>query len=347
MAPKWMIYGANGFTGALIAREAVRQGLSPVLAGRSSSVIRLARELDLQYRVFSLDDIKRVRYGLDGINVMLLTAGPFSATSAAMVQGCLAQGCHYLDITGEIDVLEAVHARGVEADRRGVALCPGVGFDVIPTDCLAAALVDAMPDATLLRLGFDTRSGFSPGTAKTAVEGLAGGGKVRRDGRIQSVPLGWKTDRIDFGNGPRFAVTIPWGDVATAYYTTGIPNIEVYIPMSPRSVNWLKRADRVRPLLGLHPVQAWLKKRAGKVRGPDEEKRRHTPTYVWGEVRNADHEVRTGRVVTANGYDVTIHGSLLVVRHLLENPAAGAVTPARLLGPDLVTRLPGSSGIRI
>ncbi len=345
MAENWMIYGAAGYTGTMIAREAVRQGMRPVLAGRGESVSALANELGLPHRLFPLDDADRIRQGLAGMDLVLLTAGPFSATSAAMVQGCLEQGCHYIDITGEIEVFEAVHARGGEAKEKGVVLCPGVGFDVIPTDCIAATLAKSMPDAHLLRLGFDSRSGPSPGTAKTAVEGLAGGGRARLDGQIRQVPLGWKTDRIDFGDGPKLAVTIPWGDVATAYYTTGIPNIEVYMPLSPKSVKWVRRANWVRPLLGLGPVQSLMKKQAGKVRGPDEETRRRTPTHVWGDVRNGAGDVRTARVVTANGYDVTVSGSLTVVRHLLENPAAGAVTPARLLGAGLISRLPGSGEI--
>ena len=121
---------------------------------------------------------------------------------------CLATHAHYLDITGEISVFE--HSRTLDAAARaaGIVVCPGVGFDVIPTDCVAAALKAALPDATQLALGFDSRSGFSPGTAKTSVEGLAQGGKVRKDGRIISVPLAYKTRRIDFGDGEKLAMTI-------------------------------------------------------------------------------------------------------------------------------------------
>ena len=347
MPDQWMVYGVTGYTGALIAREAVRQGLKPLLAGRSESVAAIAGELDLESRIFSLKDADAVRQGLEGMKLVLLTAGPFSATSAPVVQACLDQGCHYLDITGEIDVFEAVFARDAEARDRNVALCPGVGFDVIPTDCVAAVLADALPDAHMLRLGFESHSGFSPGTAKTSVEGFAGGGRIRRNGRIQRVPLGYKFDRIDFGAGPRLGVTIPWGDVSTAYYTTGIPNIETYIPISPRNARRMMVANWIRPLAALRPVQALMKKRAGKVRGPDENKRSRTPAYVWGDIRNGKKEVRTARVVTANGYDVTIHGSLSVVRHLLENHAAGALTPSRLMGPDFVSRLPGCGEIEI
>src|SRR4029450_11479577 len=171
---------------------------------------------------------------------------------------------HYLDITGEISVFE--HARTLDAAARavGIVICPGVGFDVIPTDCVAAALKAALPDATHLALGFDSRSGFSPGTAKTSVEALAQGGKVRQDGRIVSVPLAYKTRRIDFGDGEKLAMTIPWGDISTAYTTTGIPNIEVYIPGSPAMVARARRANRVRWLLGIRLVQSVMKRRIEK-----------------------------------------------------------------------------------
>lgn len=350
MAGDWMIYGATGYTGRLIAQAAVREGLRPVLAGRSAAPLAtLAGELGLEYLAFELDDAQALSEGLAGMRLVLLTAGPFSATSAPMVAACLARRCHYLDITGEIAVFEAVHARGEEAAQAGLVLCPGVGFDVIPTDCIAARLKEALPDATHLSLGFDSRSGPSPGTAKTALEGLSAGGKVRRDGRIVTVPLAWKSRHIDFGAGLKQAVTIPWGDVSTAFYTTGIPNIETYIPMSPAAIKRLRRANWLRPLLGWTPVQRYLKQQIERrVRGPDETTRSRTPTYVWGEVRNAAGEACTARVLTANGYDVTVAGALAVVRYLLsEQVAGGAITPSRLLGAELVSQLPGSSEIYV
>ena len=45
---EWLIYGANGYTGELIAREARKRGMTPILAGRSQeSVASLAGELGL------------------------------------------------------------------------------------------------------------------------------------------------------------------------------------------------------------------------------------------------------------------------------------------------------------
>jgi short subunit dehydrogenase-like uncharacterized protein len=345
-----MIYGANGYTGELIAREAQARGLRPVLAGRSPRKIEaLARELGLESRVFDLANVDASANQLAGISVVLHCAGPFSATSAPMLEACLMSKTHYLDISGEIAVFEHAQALNSRAQQQGIVICPGVGFDVIPTDCVAAALKAALPDATQLALGFDSRSGFSPGTAKTSVEGLAQGGRVRRNGKIVQVPLAFKTRKIDFGDGEKLAMSIPWGDVSTAFYTTGIPNIEVYIPGSPRLIANARRANYFRWLLGLKPVQDLLKKRIGSsVKGPDADTRERMPTYVWGEARNAKGATKTARIRTANGYSLTVTGSLAVVDHLLKHdPKGGSYTPAKLVGADLVTRLPGSGKLEI
>jgi short subunit dehydrogenase-like uncharacterized protein len=345
-----MIYGANGYTGELIAREAKKRGLSPVLAGRNAEKIAvLAQELGLESRVFGLDDPAALAGQLHGIGLVLHCAGPFSATAAPMMEACLRAKAHYLDITGEIAVFELAQSKHTEAQQAGVVLCPGVGFDVIPTDCVAAALKKALPDATHLALGFDSRSGFSPGTAKTSVEGLAQGGKVRRDGKIVATPLAYKVRKINFGDGEKPAMTIPWGDVSTAYHSTGIPNIEVYIPGSPGMIANARRANHFRWLLGLGFVQNLIKARIAKtVKGPSEQLRAKLPTYVWGEVTNAKGEKKTARIRTANGYSLTITGSLAVVDFLLKNtPAGGAYTPSKLVGADLVTLLPESGSLTV
>jgi short subunit dehydrogenase-like uncharacterized protein len=347
----WLLYGANGYTGELVAREAAKRGMRPILAGRDRTRIEpLARELGLDHRVFDLKHAEGVATGLQGIQLVLHCAGPFSATSAPMIQGCLNAGAHYLDISGEISVFEHAHSLNAAAQAAGVVLCPGVGFDVIPTDCLALALKQALPDASHLFLGFDTRSGLSPGTAKTAIEGIGLGGQVRINGQITTVPHAWKVRRINYGDGEKKAMTIPWGDVSTAFHSTGIPNIEVYLPapglmvLASRIGNhfgWLMRRPAV--------IQRLQKFVEGRVKGPDAQHREYLPTYVWGEVRNAAGQRKTARVKTANGYDVTVHGSLAVVTHLLQAApeGGGCYTPSRLMGADLIGQLPGSGPVQI
>lgn len=347
---QWMIYGAYGYTGELIAREAVRRGHKPVLAGRSLEKAQaLADELGLEAIGFSLDNVEQATQHIKGFSLVLNCAGPFSATAEPMMRACIRARTNYLDITGEIAVFELAQSLNDKARSAGIVLCPGVGFDVIPTDCVAASLKAALPDATHLALGFDSRSGFSPGTAKTSVEGLAQGGKVRRDGRIETVPLAYQVRRIDFGDGEKDAMTIPWGDVSTAYHSTGIPNIEVFIPSSPRMIKSAKSANYLRPLLGIKFVQKLIKARIARtVKGPDEAARAKMPTFVWGEVTNGRGEKKTARIRTANGYSLTITGSLAVIEHLMENqPTGGAYTPSKLVGAGLVTRLPESGDLLI
>ena len=185
----WMVYGATGYSGKLIVERAVKAGMQPVVAGRSEAKVKvLAAEFGLDYRVFSIDMLEKSDALISQMALVLNCAGPFSQTADVMMQACLKQQAHYIDITGEIDVFELGASLNTAAKDRGVVLCPGVGFDVIPTDCVAAKLKKMMPDATHLTLGFDSRSGFSPGTAKTSAEALPNGGKVRKDGKIITVP---------------------------------------------------------------------------------------------------------------------------------------------------------------
>ena len=348
--PHWMIYGASGYTGRLVAEQAQREGLAPILGGRNpASLHALGSTLGLECRVFDLNDSATAQAALADVAVLANCAGPFSATAAPLIEACLASATHYVDITGEIAVFEHAHSLDDVAQAAGIVLCPGVGFDVIPTDCMAACLKEAMPEATQLALGFDSGSGPSPGTAKTMLEGLKLGGKVREAGRLRDVPLGYKRRDIDFGRGLKHAVTIPWGDVATAYYSTGIGDIEVYMPMPPTAAIGMRMMDTLRPLLGRDRVQDWLKEQVDKrVHGPDELARSKLRTWVWGEVRNARGERRTARLETANGYDVTIHGVLFAVRHLLAKPeSAGYFTPSKLFGTRCIEQLPGSGRIVI
>lgn len=346
----WLLYGANGYTGELIAREAVRRGMRPILAGRSKQKIdALAAELDCPSAVFDLDDHTALVSALQNAAAVLHCAGPFSATARSMMQACLACHVHYFDITGEIPIFELAHSVNDKAERADIVLCPGVGFDVVPTDCVALKLKQALPNATHLALGFDSRSGLSKGTAKTAIESAGNGSRARRDGQIVDMPLAAQTRRIDFGNGEKFAVGIPWGDVSTAYYSTGIGNIDVFTASSPKAVAQMRRANLLRPLLRRRWIKGLIKYGIQRrLQPPNQAQRDNNPSFVWGEVRNADGETVTAKVRTANGYALTVASSLAIITQFLANPrVAGYVTPSMLMGADFVSTLPGSSQIQL
>jgi len=341
-----MIYGANGYTGRLIVAAAKERGMQPILAGRDRDAIEdLCRQTGFESRVFDLQDKATVRQALQGITVVLHCAGPFSATSQPMIEACLATGCHYLDITGEISVFANAHRQSDAARRADIVLLPGVGFDVVPTDCLAATLVKELPAATAMILAFESGGRMSPGTAKTSVEGLASGGCVRKDGKLKRVPLAWKSRLIPFAHGKREAMTIPWGDVFTAYISTGVPDIEVYMSAPPVTIKRLRHLRMLRPLLAMKWVQNTMKRRIEKsVKGPEEADRQASQMQLWGQVSSADGRSVSATMSTPDGYDVTVTASLGIVAYLLETEIEGGFyTPSLLMGPGYAESLPGVS----
>ena len=339
------VYGANGYTGRLIAERAVQRGHRPILAGRHPQrVIEAARALDLPSAVFDLGDAAQAARHLQQAAAVIHCAGPFSATAKPMLDTCLAAGTHYLDITGEISVFEMIHGRSAELRAGGIAAIPGVGFDVVPTDCLAALLKERLPDADQLKLAFTTLGGRpSPGTAKTMVEGLKDGGRIRRDGVIVAVPAVYKTCTVPFPSAPATAMSIGWGDVATAFYSTGIPNIEVYMAANAKTIALARVYGRTRWLMALPPVVRYLKRRVERhVVGPNAERRARSTTELWGEVRNRRGDMVSLTMRAPDGYSLTADAAVRAVEHLLAAaPPPGALTPSLAFGAGFVKELEG------
>jgi short subunit dehydrogenase-like uncharacterized protein len=344
--PSFLLYGANGYTARLIIDLARSFGLTPVLAGRSAAKLKpLAEETGLSYRVADLQDASALDALLVDIPVVLHCAGPFSKTAAPMQQACLRTGTHYLDITGEIDVFEHGLTLHDEALRQNVMLMSGVGFDVVPTDCIARYLHDRLPDATHLQLAFANDGGsLSHGTAQTALEGIGGGGKVRKNGRIETVPNAHKTVAVDFGDGtPRPCMSIPWGDVSTAWHTTGIPDIETFIGSSAGQIRLAKLGNYLGWLLRSKSVQSFLQKRVtSSVTGPDASTRQRARVHVWGKVWNAQGKTAEARLHGPEGYTLTALTALTITRKVLDGDwKAGYQTPAGCYSADLILEIDG------
>lgn len=339
----WLIYGAYGYTGRLAAELAVARGLRPVLGGRDRArTEKVAAELGLEARVFALDDATAIDRGLAGMAAVLHAAGPFVHTYEAMAGGCLRAGCHYLDITGEIPVFEGLHALDDRARECGVVLLPGVGFDVVPTDCAAATVAAALTDPVSLELAFHARGSISRGTLKTAIEGLGGPSAVRRNGEIVPAPLGSPRRTIPFADRPRDAVAIPWGDVSTAYHSTGIPNVTVYQTGLAGRLEHLQRFGAVLRRSAVRRLLTWWVDRT--VVGPDEHERARGGIRVWAAATDAAEATVTAELLCPDGYAFTADSAVTAVVALLEaEPAAGLgfLTPSLAFGPDFVDRMQG------
>ncbi len=341
---RWLLYGANGYTGRLIAQRAVELGLAPVLAGRQAAKIEpMADQLGCPWRAFSLDAPDDILQNLEGIQAVLHCAGPFCDTVRPMIRACLDASVHYLDITGEYDVIEWASDCGEQARATGNVIMPAVGFDVVPSDCLAATLAAALPDADQLLLAFTGDATLSPGTMRTVWRNVRRGGCVRREGRIVRVSLGNGFVEVPFTSGTRPAMAIPWGDIASAYHTTGIANIEVRVGLPRRQAAWVRRWRWLLPLAGLSPVQAlgrwWIQR---SVYGPGEDELAKGRIEFFGRVTNPSGQTAEAMLVTPNGYRLTADAALAVLQAVLDDQVEpGFHTPAGALGADFVRQLPG------
>ena len=348
MQNQFLLYGANGYTGVIIAKLAQHYGLQPILAGRTEANIKpLAESLDLPYRIFDLNDAAQLKKVLSTVKVVLHCAGPFADTAKQMVDACVETGVHYTDINGDISVFEFLKKYDAAAKEKNIMVMPGVGFDVVPTDCIALHLKNKMPDATNLKLAFASiAGGLSHGTATTMAGKIGEGGAARENGKIVRKPLGQKGMWVDFsGDGKKlFVMSIPWGDVSTAYFTTGIPNIETYTGMKPKvyrilklqaAFNWLLRTNFVRNII--------QKKINAKPAGPSDEQRQKSSSMVWGEASNAAGERVTAAISCYDGYTLTAHSGLIIVKKILEgNFRPGYQTPAAAYGEGLILEVPGT-----
>lgn len=335
-----IIYGANGYTGGLIVERAVGQGHRPLVAGRNAAEVEaLATRFDLPFKACELNDEKALDDLLQGAKVLIHAAGPFIHTAKPMVEACIRNAVHYTDITGEIEVFQQVHGLDAAAKAKGVMLLSGVGFDVVPSDCLASHLHTRMPDATDLVLAFSSSGRSSRGTSLTVVEGLGKGGAIRQQGRLRTVPDAYEVRQFNFGGRNLSAVTIPWGDVFTAFITTGIPNVRVYMSMAPKMI----RALRIGRWLGWITGSKWFKDRLRrKIRagrsGPSDAARAKGFVDLVGTVSNTQGEQLTATIRTPDGYTLTAMSAVHIASEVLKgNFKPGFQTPSLVYGEELIT----------
>ncbi|HYH58653.1 MAG TPA: saccharopine dehydrogenase NADP-binding domain-containing protein [Thermoleophilaceae bacterium] len=335
-----LIYGASGYMGALTARRAQAAGLRPVLAGRRADAIApLAKELGLATRVASLEDRAALAAALDGIDVVLNCAGPFPATTVPMAQACIRAGAHYLDLAGEVPEYEALLARDGEARAAGVMLMPGVGFGIVPTDCMAVHLKRRMPDAVRLELSFQAVGGVTRGTATNIFTALHKPGVQRRDGELVRALPAERGHELDLGAGRTRVFTNPWrADLTTAYRSTQIPTIETYTALPPPVRLIMRSSRRAGRLFASRPWQALLRRAIRLMpEGPSDEALAKGTSHVFGAVENAAGERAEARL---RGPEVNLFTALTAVevarRVLAEPPPPGFQTPAGVYGPQLV-----------
>ncbi|HEX9307462.1 MAG TPA: saccharopine dehydrogenase NADP-binding domain-containing protein [Anaeromyxobacter sp.] len=337
MAGPLLVYGAYGYTGELVARRAAERGLSPVLAGRDSEqLVRVARALGCEWRAFPLSDPEALRRGVRGAGAVVHCAGPFLHTARAMAEACIDERAHYLDVTGEIPVFESLLALSPAARNAGVMLLPGAGFDVVPSDCLAAHLARRLPGARTITLVIGGIDRMSRGTARTMLAGAA------------SLPRGAgaaATRSFDLGFGPVTAVSLPWADVFTAPRSTGVQDVRTFLVASPVFRLLLRGAPYLAPALASRKVREVLAGLlAGGEAGPSAQRRATRRSVLYGEAVDASGLRVAARQRHPEAYTLTALAAVEIAERALRGEAPpGWQTPALAYGPDLVLALPDVS----
>jgi short subunit dehydrogenase-like uncharacterized protein len=345
MTTDWMLYGATGFTGQLLIEAAVARGHRPLLAGRSADKLApLAERYGLTYRAFGLDDLDSVVRGIRDMALVLHAAGPLVLTSPPMLRACTLAGVHYLDITGEIPVFEGSMAYDQAARQRGIAVIPGVGFDVVPSTCLAQYVADQVPGAVHLDIAIHGLTRASAGTARTAVVMGSSGGWIRRQGQLRPYPLGAGARRLRFPDGEKTIMPIPWGDLSTAYRSTGIPNVTTYfvVPayLPPLA---LVGAPIGQVLLSLPPTRALLSQAVGVLfKGPNPVERETLRALLWAKAADDDGHSVEAWLETVEPYRFTALAGVRAVERTLADQPTGTLTPAQAFGADFVLEIDGS-----
>lgn len=340
----WLLYGANGYTGLLIIEEALARGHRPILAGRSESKIApLAQKYGLEYRCFDLKSHETICKALEGVSLVFLAAGPFVHTSEPMLRACLETQTHYIDITGEIPVFENTFNYNQLARERGICLMSGVGFDVVPTDCLGAYVAQRLPDANKLELAFVMGVSPSGGTSKTAVEMSSRGGFVRENGKLKPFPVGTGFQEMTFSSGKKLPVMpIPWGDLVTGFHSTGIPNIITYAA-APRvpGLRWILLA--VKNLMRVKPLVKGIQMLIGMfMDGPDESDPNAPNGQIYARATNPRGEQVEAWLEVCPGYTFTARAGLLCLEKILDSKLAGTFTPSMAFGADMVLEVEGT-----
>ncbi len=342
---KILVYGSYGYTGQLIVEQAVKEGMQLILAGRDENQLRVqAEKYKLEYRAFSLDNTAALDSALQEVDAVLHCAGPFVLTFRQMAEACIRNKKHYVDISGEIEGFEALATMDDDAKQAGVMLLPGGGFDVVPSDCLIAYTAGKLPSATHLELYIKSiGSGVSRGTARSGIENSHRQGRIRRDGKIVSVPNVWDSKLVDFGRGPSRLVTMGWGDVSTAYHSTGIPNVTVYMNFPKVMVNAMKLTRFVGPLLHSRSARDFIKWLIGIFFAPGPTRKQNETGFslMIAEVSDGTKTVRA-KLRTPEAYHLTALTSVEIMKRILSGDyKSGFQTPSKAYGADFILQFDG------
>jgi short subunit dehydrogenase-like uncharacterized protein len=320
-----MIYGGTGYTGRMASEYAKSLSLNFVLAGRTEAKVKtLASTLNVPHRVFDVDDAHRVDSALNGIRVLLNCAGPFARTAKPLIDACIRNKVHYLDISAELDSYLLAEKRDAEAKEANILLLPGAGSSVAMLGCLAGHVVERVESPSSIDIALHVSGPMSRGSAVSAANFAASCLQRLRGELVEQDAAGTRQFNFDDGNGDVdcFPVTLP--DLITLWKSTSVANIRTFVHASGDA------------FVAGDP--------AALPDGPSVEQREANPYHVAVSVTAADGNVTRAVLHTVNGYTFTPVASVEAAKRLLTLQVRGGFqTPVGVFGSGFVESIPGSS----
>ncbi|KZM24046.1 uncharacterized protein EKO05_0004600 [Ascochyta rabiei] len=319
----FMIYGA-GYTGELTCEYAKSVGLDFVIAGRhESKVTAVATRFQVESRIFALDNSVADGTALNGIQVLLNCAGPFSQTVGFLVKACIQRGVHYLDVSAELGTYRLVQRLHEDAVKANTMLMPGGGASVALLGCLAARVLEDVNQPYSVDVALQVSGPMSRGSVMSSAESVTVDCLQRLRGELVPQDTGSTKDfDFDDGNGTVtcFPVTLP--DLITIWLSSGVPNIRIF-------VHALGTFDSTGDISSLPD-------------GPTTEQRDENPYRAAAVVTAADGTVKRAVLQSVNGYTFTSVASVQAAKRILNGQVvAGYQTPFAVFGSDFAEVITG------
>lgn len=326
---KILIYGAAGFMGQLFLKTIHGEKLDIVLGARDnfSSTYTL--------RLFLLDNQTTIIENIKDVKLLINLAGPFKNTNKQLVEACIANGTHYIDIAGEVTELETVFAYDIKAKNANIMLMPGAGFGVVPTDIVANLAKDKLPDATHLKIAYITNGGASKGTLKSVLTDINKDGVILENDVFNKAMPAFKTFQFLVYNKEQEVVYNPWrADLFSAKISSGIQNIETYanfpsfiVKMMHGKLLWL-RDFILKRLINLFPI------------GPSEQQLEKGFTICFAEVKNAKGEKANAYIYGPEAYVFTANTLLAITKNIVANNFKSGFQTPNIYGKELLKSIP-------
>lgn len=335
--PNIALYGATGFTGKLVAAELAAKTDGFVISGRNASKLdqmlgelRGESDAEIEARVASVDDAGSLDAMLDGIDVLINCAGPFTDIGQPVVEAAVRNGAHYLDSTGEQPFMKWVQTHlAADAVEQGVVLVPGCAYEYAVGN-FAAKLATGL-GARRLGICYAVRNmGMSHGTKKSVVRALASRGYTYVDGHLEPKKPAYRLFDVPLPSGRTLsAAWFPGGESLTVPLFAKVSQVESCLAVGDAAGKVLRLLSPVVDKVADRAMG--VADRVIELTSGDPHEQGSRPDFIVAAFDPSKPQFLAG-IAGTDPYDVTARVLVEAARRIIEEPPeeGGFTSPAAL-----------------